>query len=65
MSFSRWRTRLRLRPARVLPEESHGVVEVAHRVDYASPSAFIQAFRKECGRTPGQCLRQGVGSAPR
>jgi AraC-like DNA-binding protein len=30
------------------------VAEVAHRVGYSSASAYIAAFRRTFGRTPGQ-----------
>lgn len=42
MPYTQWRTRLRLRAARVLLD-SHPVTKVAHQVGYASPSAFITA----------------------
>ncbi|MEO3785788.1 AraC family transcriptional regulator [Actinocorallia sp. B10E7] len=58
MSYTQWRTRLRLQAARVLLEERRPVIQVAHRVGYASPSAFIQAFTKEYGHTPGRHVRQ-------
>ncbi|MGH3238807.1 MAG: helix-turn-helix domain-containing protein, partial [Spirillospora sp.] len=53
MPYTRWRTRLRLRAARVLLD-SHPVSTVAHQVGYASTSAFITAFTKEYGHTPGR-----------
>ncbi|MEV5827396.1 AraC family transcriptional regulator [Spirillospora sp. NPDC052242] len=53
MPYTRWRTRHRLRAARVLLG-AHPVTEVAHRVGYASPSAFIAAYAGEYGRTPGR-----------
>ncbi|MFA1543358.1 helix-turn-helix transcriptional regulator [Actinomadura monticuli] len=52
MPYTRWRTRLRLRAARVLLD-SAPVTKVAHQVGYASASAFITAFAKEYGTTPG------------
>ncbi|MFI0409942.1 helix-turn-helix domain-containing protein [Actinomadura sp. 3N508] len=55
MPYTRWRTRLRLRAARVLLD-SHPVTTVAHQVGYASPSAFIAAFTKEYGHTPGATI---------
>lgn len=58
MSYTRWRTRLRLQASRVLLKESLPVAQVAHQVGYASPSAFIQAFAKEYGSTPGQYVRR-------
>ncbi|MFG1947180.1 helix-turn-helix transcriptional regulator [Nonomuraea sp. NPDC048826] len=53
MSYSQVRTKLRLRTSRVLLE-SRPVTEVARRVGYSSPSAFITAFVKEYGYTPGR-----------
>ena len=52
-SYSQWRTRLRLLASRVLLETTP-VAEVAHRVGYASTSAFIVAFTREFGITPGR-----------
>ncbi|MFI0355269.1 helix-turn-helix transcriptional regulator [Actinomadura sp. 9N407] len=52
MSYTRWRTLLRLRAARVLLG-SLPVTKVAHQVGYASPSAFIAAYSKQYGHTPG------------
>ncbi|MBE1537239.1 helix-turn-helix domain-containing protein [Actinomadura algeriensis] len=53
MPYTRWRTRHRLSAARVLLH-AHPVTEVAHRVGYASPSAFIAAYAGRYGRTPGR-----------
>ncbi|MEU6072965.1 AraC family transcriptional regulator [Micromonospora sp. NPDC047074] len=53
MSYSQWRTRLRLRASLALLE-TRPVGEVAHRIGYASPSAFIAAFAREYGCTPGR-----------
>ncbi len=58
MSYTQWRTRLRLRAARVLLKGPRPVTQVAHQVGYASPSAFIQAFSKEYGHTPGEYVRR-------
>jgi AraC-like DNA-binding protein len=43
LPFGRWRTRLRLR--------------AALRVGYATPSAFVAAFRRETGLTPAAYFR--------
>jgi AraC-like DNA-binding protein len=51
--YTTWRTKLRLRAARALLE-TEPVIKVAHRVGYASPSAFISAYAKEYGHTPGR-----------
>jgi AraC-like DNA-binding protein len=53
MSFGRWRTNVRLRAAMLLLAEGEPVAVVAHRVGYATPSAFIAAFRRQLGATPG------------
>lgn len=53
MPYSRLRTKLRLSTSRVLLE-TQPVAEVARRVGYSSPSAFITAFTKEYGCTPGR-----------
>jgi AraC-like DNA-binding protein len=58
-SYRRWRTELRLRVSRVLLE-TQPVAEVAHRVGYASPSAFIAAFAREYGYTPGRRSARGT-----
>ncbi|MEW2353623.1 AraC family transcriptional regulator [Spirillospora sp. NPDC029432] len=50
--YTRYRTLLRLSAARVLLD-SLPVTKVAHRVGYASPSAFIAAYSKRYGHTPG------------
>lgn len=59
MSFSQWRTELRLRIARVLLEVQP-VGEVAYRVGYATPSAFVAAFAKKFGCTPGQYAKRAA-----
>ncbi|MEU4422100.1 helix-turn-helix transcriptional regulator [Actinoplanes sp. NPDC024001] len=53
MAYTRWRTMLRLKASRVLLDR-HPVTEVAHLVGYASPSAFVAAFAREYGCTPGR-----------
>ncbi|GAA0548233.1 helix-turn-helix transcriptional regulator [Actinomadura livida] len=62
MPYTQWRTRLRLRAARVLLD-SHPVTKVAHQVGYASASAFITAFTKEYGQTPGR-ISTSPGGTP-
>lgn len=62
MPYSRWRTKLRLRASRVLLD-TQPVSEVARRVGYASPSAFIAAFAKEYGCTPGRYTPREADSA--
>lgn len=55
--FSRWRTAVRLRAA--LPHLASGepISAVADRVGYETPSAFVAAFRRETGLTPGTYFR--------
>lgn len=52
MGFARWRTTARL--AAALPRLAVGesVASTAYHVGYASPSAFVAAFRREVGTTP-------------
>lgn len=58
--FSQWRTKLRLRASRALLE-TLPVTEVAHRVGYASASAFVAAFAREYGYTPGRHALRDTG----
>jgi AraC-like DNA-binding protein len=53
MPFGRWRALLRLRAS--LPELADGTAigTVARHVGYDTPSAFVAAFRRETGLTPG------------
>lgn len=51
-SYRRYRTQVRLRAARVLLQ-TEPVTRVARRVGYASASAFVAAYGKEFGHTPG------------
>lgn len=54
MSFTAWRTRARMRRAIEWLAADHPVSLVSRRSGYSSPSAFVQAFRRELGRTPGE-----------
>ncbi|WP_224769090.1 helix-turn-helix domain-containing protein [Nocardioides ochotonae] len=56
-SYTEWRSRLRLQAARALLR-TLPVNETAHRVGYASASAFVGAFTREFGETPGQWARR-------
>jgi AraC-like DNA-binding protein len=58
MTFGRWRTLLRLQAA--LPGLAAGlpVSAVARRAGYESDSAFVAAFRRETGMTPGAYFRR-------
>jgi AraC-like DNA-binding protein/quercetin dioxygenase-like cupin family protein len=63
MTFGRWRTQLRLQAA--LPALALGkpVSAVARHVGYESDSAFVAAFRRETGMTPGAYFRQAGDAA--
>ncbi len=54
MTLGRWRQRLRLVEALRLLAAGHAVTRVALDVGYESPSAFVSAFRKLLGTTPGR-----------
>ncbi|MFH8349157.1 AraC family transcriptional regulator [Streptomyces sp. NPDC018045] len=53
MTFGQWRTRVRLQTAMPLLAGGATVAAVACRVGYASPSAFVAAFRRVVGVPPG------------
>ncbi|MFJ8813351.1 AraC family transcriptional regulator [Amycolatopsis thermoflava] len=59
MSFTAWRTQLRLYHALRLLAEDVPVTTVAHRCGWSSASAFIDVFRREYGHTPGTHHRRG------
>jgi AraC-like DNA-binding protein len=58
MTFAQWRGQFRLHHALVLLAEGHQVTRIAGACGYASPSAFISAFRDSFGMTPGEYLRR-------
>jgi AraC-like DNA-binding protein len=51
--FGRWRTLMRLRAALPAMAAGQPVAAVARHVGYESASAFVAAFRRETGVTPG------------
>ena len=53
MPFGAWRTQVRLRAALPLLAQGTPLETVAHRVGYSSASAFVAAFRRAVGVTPG------------
>lgn len=63
MGFQQWRTHARMRAAVTLLASGHPVNVVARRVGYRTPSAFVQAFAKVMGRTPGGYLDPGASAA--
>ncbi|WP_245592637.1 helix-turn-helix transcriptional regulator [Actinomadura rifamycini] len=60
MSFDRWRTHVRLRAALPILAEGHPVSHAAHLVGYATPSAFLAAFRRTVGTSPKRYLNTGT-----
>jgi len=54
MTFPQWRTQLRLQHAVMLLAERRDVTSVASECGWATPSAFINTYRRAFGHTPGQ-----------
>lgn len=53
MTFPQWRTQLRLQHSLMLLAEHHDVTSVALKCGWATPSAFIDTYRRAFGHTPG------------
>ena len=64
VSFGRWRTLIRIQAALTALADGEPVGNVARRVGYDSDSAFVQAFRRETGVTPGSYFRSAGASSP-
>lgn len=54
MTFPQWRTQVRLQQALVLLAERRDVTSVASECGWATPSAFIDTYRRAFGHTPGR-----------
>lgn len=54
MTLGEWRQRSRISRAIALLADGGGVKDVAIEVGYATPSAFVTAFKKYVGTTPGK-----------
>lgn len=64
-TFTAWRTATRMRAAAAMLRDL-SVTDTAHRVGYASTSAFVAAFTRQFGTTPGRSTSQILGdTAPR
>ncbi|MNR28434.1 HTH-type transcriptional repressor of iron protein A [compost metagenome] len=57
LSFRTWRQRMRLLSSLNMLEEGCSVTEVALSYGYDSTSAFIAAFKRLLGFTPGELFR--------
>lgn len=58
LSFGAWRARARIRAAVQMLAEGMPVNATARAVGYHKPSAFIAAFRRTTGHTPGTYMHQ-------
>lgn len=65
LPFGRWRAMLRLQAAISALAAGEPVGNVARRVGYESPSAFVAAFRRETGMTPAIYFRASGLHGPR
>jgi AraC-like DNA-binding protein len=63
MSLGRWRQQRRLVHALKLLASGAAVTSVAFDVGYDSPSAFVAAFRRTFGTTPGRYFQSAAGSS--
>ncbi|UOE43233.1 helix-turn-helix domain-containing protein [Agromyces larvae] len=61
LSFQHWRVNARLALARRRIEHGEGVLTAARAVGYANASAFIAAFRRRYGVTPGTLAVRAPG----
>jgi AraC-like DNA-binding protein len=64
LTFGRWRTEARLCAALPMLAEGDTVSAVARRVGYASPAAFVAAFRATIGTTPGRYFSDEEEGSP-
>ncbi len=60
MSFTAWQTMARMQRAVALLRDGVLPSQVAYRVGYSNPSAFISAFRRIVGKTPRHFVRAGA-----
>ncbi len=56
MTFMQWRAQVRMRAALGLLADGVPVANVARQVGYRTPSAFVAAYRRITGHTPGAHL---------
>ena len=65
MTFGQWRHQARLLGALELLALGHSVTATALELGYDSPSAFIAAFRRALGTTPGRYFATGSATTAR
>ena len=53
MTYPQWRTNVRVYRAMILLAGGMPVTAVAHRCGFATPSSFVDTFRRATGQTPG------------
>ncbi|KQY37527.1 MULTISPECIES: helix-turn-helix transcriptional regulator [Nocardia] len=54
MTFAQWRTQIRLAASLTPLADGVPVTRIAARVGYRSASAYVAAFRRAVGTSPGQ-----------
>ncbi len=57
LTFSQWRTNARMRTALTRLAAGDPITAIAFDAGYSTPSAFIAAFRRTTGDTPGRYFR--------
>lgn len=57
LTFSQWRTNARMRTALTQLAAGDPITAIAFDAGYSTPSAFITAFRRTTGETPGRYFR--------
>jgi len=57
LTFSQWRTNARMRTALIRLAAGDPITVIAFDAGYSTPSAFIAAFRRTTGDTPGRYFR--------
>ncbi|RCV90275.1 helix-turn-helix domain-containing protein [Billgrantia montanilacus] len=63
MGFAAWRQQARLLAALPMLAAGRSVTVVSQEVGYESPSAFIAAFRRSLGASPGRYFNTSLASS--
>ncbi|CAB3706532.1 AraC family transcriptional regulator [Achromobacter pestifer] len=63
MSFNEWRQRLRVVSALGMLEAGHPVQDVARKLGYSTPSAFIAMFQRLTGESPDSARKRAAPAA--